>query len=97
LPFSPYYQSEFTHKYNTSYFISQKQIKEGSGNRASLFLWDSERGTWRGGSFTGDFERYVKEALEMEYLSLCRGSVRGTWTYHRRLWKGSISLYIDAL
>jgi hypothetical protein len=32
------------------------------------------RGLW-----TGDLERYVERALEMEQLSLCRGSIRGTW------------------
>jgi hypothetical protein len=32
-----------------------------------------------GGFFSGDFERDVKRALEMEHLSLHRGSVRGTW------------------
>jgi hypothetical protein len=26
-----------------------------------------------------DFEIYAKRALEMDHLSLCRGSVRGTW------------------
>jgi hypothetical protein len=33
---------------------------------------------WGGGSFSGDFERHVKRALEMGHLSLCRGSVRGS-------------------
>jgi hypothetical protein len=28
-----------------------------------------ERGTWRGGSFTGDFERYVKEGSGDGHLS----------------------------
>jgi hypothetical protein len=28
----------------------------------------------------GDFERYVKRALETEHLSVCRGSIGGTWT-----------------
>jgi hypothetical protein len=37
------------------------------------------RGSWRGGFFSGDFERYVKRALEMERLSLRRGCVRGSW------------------
>jgi hypothetical protein len=37
------------------------------------------RGTWRGGIFTGDSERHVREGLEGEHLSLYRGSVRGTW------------------
>jgi hypothetical protein len=32
-----------------------------------------------GGFFSGDFESYVKRALEMEHLPLCRGPVRGTW------------------
>jgi hypothetical protein len=31
-------------------------------------------GTWMGGFFSGDFERYVKRALEMEHLSQCRSS-----------------------
>jgi hypothetical protein len=39
----------------------------------------SVRGTWRRGFFSGDFESYVKRALEMEHLPLCRGCVRGTW------------------
>jgi hypothetical protein len=38
----------------------------------------SVRGTWRGRSFPGDFERYAKRALEMEHLSPHRGSIRGT-------------------
>jgi hypothetical protein len=29
--------------------------------------------------WTGDLERYVERALEMEHLSLCKGSIRGTW------------------
>jgi hypothetical protein len=29
--------------------------------------------------FSGDFERYVKRALEMEHLSVYRGSNSGTW------------------
>jgi hypothetical protein len=28
---------------------------------------------------SGDFERYVKRALEVEHLSLQRGFVRGNW------------------
>jgi hypothetical protein len=32
-----------------------------------------------GGFFSGDFERYIKRALEMVHLSLCMVSVRGTW------------------
>jgi hypothetical protein len=39
----------------------------------------SVRGTWRGGFFSGDFESYVKKALEMKHLPLCKGPVRGTW------------------
>jgi hypothetical protein len=31
------------------------------------------------GPWTGDLERYVERALEMEQLSLCEGSIRGTW------------------
>jgi hypothetical protein len=34
---------------------------------------------WVGGLISGDIERYVERALEMEHLSLCRGSVRGSW------------------
>jgi hypothetical protein len=33
----------------------------------------------RGGSFSGDLERYAKTAVEMERLSLCRGCGSGTW------------------
>jgi hypothetical protein len=41
---------------------------------------DSVRETLRrSGFFSGDFERCVKRALEMEHLSSCRGSIRGTW------------------
>jgi hypothetical protein len=39
----------------------------------------SIRGIWRDGFFSGDFESYIKRALEMEHLPLCRGSVRGIW------------------
>jgi len=31
------------------------------------------------GSSTGDFERWLKGALEVECLSLCGNSVKGTW------------------
>jgi len=31
------------------------------------------------GSSTGDFERWLKGALEVEYLSLYGSSVKGTW------------------
>jgi hypothetical protein len=31
------------------------------------------------GSFTGDFERWLKGALEVERLSLYGSSVKGTW------------------
>jgi hypothetical protein len=44
-----------------------------------LFLWGSEKGKLEGVIFSGKFGRYVKRALETEDLSLCRGSVRGTW------------------
>jgi hypothetical protein len=36
-------------------------------------------GNLDGGSFSGNFERYVKRALETEHVSLCRGAIRGTW------------------
>jgi hypothetical protein len=35
-----------------------------------VFLSLSVREAWREGSFTGDSERYVKNALEMEHLYL---------------------------
>jgi hypothetical protein len=38
--------------------------------------------------FSGDFERYVKRALEMMYLSVCSGSIRGTWRAGRVLFWG---------
>jgi hypothetical protein len=48
------------------------------------------RETWREDSFTGDSERYVKESLEMEHVSVHRGSVRGNWKGGsvRGNWKG---------
>jgi hypothetical protein len=39
----------------------------------------SIRGTWRGGSFSGNFGTDVNRDLEMEDLPLRKGSVRGTW------------------
>ena len=42
---------------------------------------NSARGTWRGGSFTGNSEsyvRHVKKALEMSHLTLYTGSMRRT-------------------
>jgi hypothetical protein len=50
----------------------EKYVKEGSRNRASLSLSlsdNSERGTWRDGSFTEDSERYVKEGSGNRHLS----------------------------
>jgi hypothetical protein len=42
-----------------------------------LFLCrGSVRGTWRGSFFSRDFERYAERALEVEHLSLSRGSER---------------------
>jgi hypothetical protein len=38
------------------------------------------KGILQRGFFSGDFERYVVRALELEHLSLCRGSLRGTWS-----------------
>jgi hypothetical protein len=35
----------------------------------------SVRGTWRGGFFSGDFERHVERALVMKHLSRCRSSI----------------------
>jgi hypothetical protein len=55
----------------------QRICKEGAGGGTSLHR-GSVRGTWRRSFFSGDFERYVNRALEMEHLSLCRGSVQGT-------------------
>jgi hypothetical protein len=45
-----------------------------------LFAWGSERGTWGGGFFTGDFERYVKEGSGDGHLSPwgpCWGNLEG--------------------
>jgi hypothetical protein len=50
-----------------SYFTgsSEKNVKEVSGNGASLTLYCGlARRTWdRGGSFTGDSKRHVKEGF----------------------------------
>ena len=43
----------------------ERWMKESSGNGVS----PSVRGTWRGGSFTGDPEGYVKEGSEDGHLS----------------------------
>jgi hypothetical protein len=36
------------------------------------------------GSYTGGFERWLKWALEVERLSLCGNSVKGTWRIGRK-------------
>jgi hypothetical protein len=41
----------------------------------SFFLQGFRKGNLQEGFFSGDFERYVKRALEMERLSRCRSSV----------------------
>jgi hypothetical protein len=63
-----------------SFLGTLKDMQRGLWRWNNLSLCrGSVRGTWKGGFFSGDFERYVKRALEMEHLSLCRGSIRGTW------------------
>jgi hypothetical protein len=41
---------------------------------------------------SGDFERNIKRALEVEHLSLHRGSVRGTW--RRGFLSGDLERYV---
>jgi hypothetical protein len=45
----------------------------------SFFMQRLCKGNLEGDFFSGHFERYVNRALEMEHLSLCRVSIRGTW------------------
>jgi hypothetical protein len=45
----------------------------------SFFIQGLHKGNLEGSFFSGDFKRYVNRALEIEHLSLCRGSVRGSW------------------
>jgi hypothetical protein len=56
-----------------------KICKECSGDGISFSMWGRRKGNPEGDFFSGDFERYVKRALEMDRLFLCRGSVRGSW------------------
>jgi hypothetical protein len=49
---------------------SERQMKDGSGNGASLSLYGSSvRGTWRGAPLLGGPEGYVKEGSGNRHLS----------------------------
>ena len=59
--------------------VSERQMKEGSGNGVSLSLYGSrERGTWWGDSFTDDPEGYIMEGSGNGHLS-AYGPCWGTW------------------
>ena len=49
-------------------------------------------GTWKGGSTTGDFERWMKGALGMEYLSLKRLRLGGLG---RSCFTGDPGIYVS--
>jgi hypothetical protein len=55
------------------------EIGRGRFWERRVCFYQALRGKPEGAFFSGNLERYIKRALEMEHLSLCRGSVRGTW------------------
>jgi hypothetical protein len=57
----------------------ERQVKERSGNGASLSVGALRGEPGRGVSLLGTYTDIQKKALEMEHLSLCRGFIRETW------------------
>jgi hypothetical protein len=57
----------------------ERQVKEGSGDGASLSVRALRGEPGRGAPLLGTSKDMLKKALEIKYLSLCRGFVRGTW------------------
>ena len=73
---------------------SERWSKGSSGNRASLGC--SVKGTWRGGSFTGDPEGYVIEGSGDGHLSIGAplGNLEGvSFTGDFEKWMRQVSLH----
>ena len=89
------------------YWDFRRYVREGSGN-GHLSAQGPRWGTWRMASFTGDYKRQMKEGSG-NWMSLCgsEGNLEGGihyWeirkphnTCQGRLWKWSISVFIEAL